>query len=459
MLKKHQQGQVLIISVIFFTIILVLVASLMQYVLQNTRASRLSAAGEQALQLTDAGIDRALQQLNTTAGTYSGETGTVLGEGTFDVSVAALGSNREITVTAYIPSSASPVVTKQVKVRATIDTTTVVFNYGVHIGDGGLQMDNNSRVNGNAYSNGDIIGANGAVITGTAIVAGATGKIDNVSVNGNATGHFLEDIAVGGDSNSASLLRATVTGRAVSDSISNCTVGGSATYDTKTSCTIGGSETTPNPTDFTDPANLPLPITAAQITDWENEAAAGGVISGDYILTNGLSASLGPKKISGNLTLDNNAILTVTGTLWITGQIKLSNGAVLKLDPSYGSLSGVVVAGIGGDASAGYIEIDNNSNALGSGTAGSYTLLLSQRNNSSSIAIKASNNATGAILYAGTGVIELDNNSGLKEVTAYKIHLKNNAIVTYESGLANAQFTSGAGGSWAIEKGTWRETN
>lgn len=456
--QYKQQGQVLIISVIFFTVILVLVAALMQFVTQNTRAGRIALAQEQALQLADAGIDKALFRLNATAGTYTGETGTVLGSGTFDVNVAASGNEREITVTAYIPTSAAPLVTKQVKVRAIIDATTVVFNYGVQIGDGGLQMDNNSRVIGNAYSNGNIVGASGTVITGSAIVAGATGKIDSVSVNGNATAHFLEDITVGGDSNSASLLRATVGGNAVSDSISNCTIGGAAAYDTKVSCTIGGAQTTPNPTVFTDPSSLPLPISAAQISDWEAEAAAGGIISGGYTLSNGGAASLGPKKIEGNLTLDNNAVLTVTGTLWVTGQIDLSNGAIIKLDPSYGSLSGVVMAGIG-DSSSGYIELDNGSDARGSGTAGSYLLLLSRRNNIGSTAIKASNNASGAILYAGDGVIELENNAGLKELTAYKIHLNNNATVTYESGLANAQFSSGPGGGWAIDKGTWRETD
>src|SRR3989344_5647133 len=171
-MKKNQQGHILLISVIFFAVILALVAGLMQYVMQNTQGGRLALAEEQAQQITDGAIDKAVFRLNSTAGAYTGETGSVLGNGTFDVTVANVaGGNKEITVTAYIPNSANPVVTKEVKVEATIDSTTVNFNYGVQVGQGGIQMNSNSRVNGNVYSNGNIIGASGTRITGTPIAA------------------------------------------------------------------------------------------------------------------------------------------------------------------------------------------------------------------------------------------------------------------------------------------------
>ena len=456
-MKKNQQGHILLISVIFFAVILALVAGLMQYVMQNTQGGRLALAEEQAQQITDGAIDKAVFRLNSTAGAYTGETGSVLGNGTFDVTVANVaGGNKEITVTAYIPNSANPVVTKEVKVEATIDSTTVNFNYGVQVGQGGIQMNSNSRVNGNVYSNGNIIGSSGTRITGTAIAAGSTGKIDNMIVNGNAAAHFLEDITVGGSSSSASLLRATVGANAISDSISNCTIGGNAAYDTRVSCTIGGTVTTPNPDTFIDPAILPLPLSSTQLTDWENEALVGGTIGSQTLSGN---QTLGPVQINGNLTLTNNAVLTLNGTVWVTGTITLSNNVTVRLASSYGSGSGVLLGGTAGSSTNGVMNLSNNVIMQGSGTAGSYLLVVSQRNDTVNPAMIISNNVTGAIFYAGTGVIQLSNNSGAEEVTAYKIVLDNNAVVTYTTGLANVEFTSGPGGLWVVQRGTWRETD
>jgi len=49
----------------------------------------------------------------------------------------------------------------------------------------------------------------------------------------------------------------------------------------------------------------------------------------------------------------------------------------------------------------------------------------------------------------------MENNAILKEVSAYKIHLKNNAEVVYETGLANVLFSSGPGGGFEIK--SWME--
>ena len=65
------------------------------------------------------------------------------------------------------------------------------------------------------------------------------------------------------------------------------------------------------------------------------------------------------------------------------------------------------------------------------------------------------NNASGAIFYAHNGTAHINNNADLKEVTAYKLSLENLATVTYESGLADASFTSGPGGGWLINN--WNE--
>jgi hypothetical protein len=199
---------------------------------------------------------------------------------------------------------------------------------------------------------------------------------------------------------------------------------------------------------------LPLPVSDQQVALWEQEAENGGV-SGTLSYSSG-SRTLGPLKINGDLILSNTAEVVITGTLWITGELRLNNSSIFRLSPSYGALSGVVVVGTAGNSTDGFIDLNNSTQALGSGTPGSYLMLLSQRNNLSSPAIKNSNTGTAAILYAGYGLIEIANSAAMKEITAAKLRITNSATVTYETGLANAAFSSGPGGGWGVQKGTWQ---
>ncbi|MBU4056799.1 hypothetical protein KJ695_02725, partial [Patescibacteria group bacterium] len=53
---------------------------------------------------------------------------------------------------------------RKTRVRLTITADIVSFHYGVQIGEGGLEMSNNSTIDGNIYSNGKIQGDSGAKI-------------------------------------------------------------------------------------------------------------------------------------------------------------------------------------------------------------------------------------------------------------------------------------------------------
>jgi hypothetical protein len=110
------------------------------------------------------------------------------------------------------------------------------------------------------------------------------------------------------------------------------------------------------------------------------------------------------------------------------------------------------------------ISLTNNGTFQGSGQPGSYILILTTSpcdgispgdcagNNS---AIDILNNATGAVFYASDGLINVSNNVQATELTGRKIQLSNNAVVRYEQGLINANFTSGPGGGWQIT--SWKE--
>jgi hypothetical protein len=249
-------------------------------------------------------------------------------------------------------------------------------------------------------------------------VASSVTMIDNVDVNGTARANTLKDIAVGGD----------------------------AYYQTIINSTVAGQQFPGSP----DEPRQELPISDGVIADWKSDAAAGGTHSGDYILTNGASASLGPRRITGKLIIDNLATLIMTGTLWVEGNVELSNNCTIRLDAGYGNNSGIIVTD-------GKVVVSNNCTFQGSGNPSSYIMLLSAKNSPSEEIMTIDNNSVGVIYYSGKGRIKFSNNAQAKEATAYGITMDNNAVVTYEAGLANVKFASGPGGGWSVVVGSWQE--
>ena len=292
--------------------------------------------------------------------------------------------------------------------------TNANFYYGVEVGAGGLVMGNNSEVVGNVFSDGNISGS---------------GTIDNNAVvSGN--GHSISGVHVNGDAFAYSCLSGA--------SVRNLTyvTGGSHT------CTVRGTTTVQSQ----EISQQPLPIPQSQIDSWKSDAAAAQVITGDYTLTNNKSASLGPVKITGNLTISNNSTLNMTGTVYVVGNISLSNNATIKLDSSYGTSGGVLMAD-------GTIPVSNNTTFSGSGQAKSYLLVIS--NNTSDSAISISNNTAGAVFYTTAGGLEISNGVSLVEATGYKVTMDNNSTIQYSSGIVNIYFASGPAGKWEVT--SWQE--
>ncbi|KKW22812.1 MAG: hypothetical protein UY74_C0043G0016 [Candidatus Kaiserbacteria bacterium GW2011_GWC2_52_8b] len=239
-----------------------------------------------------------------------------------------------------------------------------------------------------------------------------------------------------------SLSGITVQGNAYANTLSSCSVGGDAYYQTISNCSVGGTSH-PGSVDQT---AAPLVPSDGQIDDWKATAEAGGVVGSQNI--SDTTITLGPKKITGNLTLSNNATLTVSGTLWITGTLSASNNANIRLSPSYGSNSGVIV--VDGTAS-----LSNNATVIGSGQPGSYIMIVVAKNDPTHTVLEIGNNVGGAIFSAPHGRVEFENNAGAKEVTGYGFEMENNSTVTYESGLQNETFSNGPGGSWAFVPGSY----
>jgi len=414
---KIQKGFVaLYLTILVLALVFGIVVSISLLTLNQQKILRNITRSTQSYYLAEAGIEDALLRLKKKMN-FSSPYSFKLGNGTTTVEISdIIGGSRTINSKGNVSNTI-----KKIQVVYAISKQKVSFYYGAQVGAGGLIMGNGSKVLGNVYSNGSVIGA--GTIQNSVIVAGNGNRIEGITVGENATVFTCKNSIINGN-------LIYVSG----GSVQNCQVKGSTS--------IRPNEIPPRD----------LPISQSQIDKWKEEAANGGVTTTDISISG--TKILGPIQIGTssnpkNLTVQNGATLIVKGTIYVTGNITFSNGSTIKLDSFYGSLSGVIIAD-------GVITVENNVIISGSGQPGSYVLILSTKSDTTNPVINIRNNSAGsAIYYANSGLIYLKNNMVAREVTGYKIQIENNAEIQYESGLEEANFSSGPGGSWEIV--SWRE--
>ncbi|MCK5122587.1 MAG: hypothetical protein KAQ87_00320, partial [Candidatus Pacebacteria bacterium] len=283
-------------------------------------------------------------------------------------------------------------------------------------------------------------------------IGGLATSVYGLKVEGNTHAHEIENCDVDGN--------------AYAKTIKDSTIIGEAHYETFVNSTAG-SEFADNPDD---PPFVALPISDSNIAEWKTDALGYGMldsslcdISTDTTINGGKLVCTG----ADGFNPTGNSTIILKGTLWVEGKITLGNNTILILDSNYGSNSGIIIAdNPGSESTDGKIVVENGTVICGSQglngavcaeSNGSYILMLSTHSGTgTSYAIEVKNNASGAIFYAHSGIAHVINGADLKEVTAYKLSLEENADVTYESGLASASFTSGPGGGWVIS--SWNET-
>lgn len=399
---------ILILAIIFAMAISVSILTYNeQKILKNTVKS------SQAYYTAEAGIEDALLRLATEEMSWQSPYTLTVGNSSASTTISnIIGGARVITTEGNTQERI-----RKISVGYKISTQEASFYYGAQVGDGGVTMGSGSIIQGNTFSNGNVIG-DGSV-TDTIIVARNGNRIEGLTIGQDAYVHSCKDSTISG-------ILTYVSG----GNIENCTAGQ----------IVDGGPDEIQPRDY--------PISQSMINQWKNEAEAGGIISGN--LTIDEDASLGPVKIEGNF-LVKNANLTITGTIWATGTFDTGNNVEVRLDEdSYGDLSGVLMAD-------GNVQVRNNAVLEGTSSPSSYLLIIS---NSPSLsehpaAIDVKNNALGCILFSPNGLMVIHNNVELIEATAYQLLLQNNAAIYYKIGLENLQFTSGPSGSWEVA--SWKE--
>jgi hypothetical protein len=173
-LHHQQSGQILVMSLIILTLLIVNSVLIIGGSLTYNQSSKYSLQDVQAINVAEAGLDKAIASINKTAGNYNGESETSLGEGSYSVTVSTIdASTKQIVATGYIPDKATAKVKRSVTMQLVKDSG-VSFTYGLQAGQGGLDMSGGALVTGSVYSNNNIVMSGGATINGDAYVAGGT---------------------------------------------------------------------------------------------------------------------------------------------------------------------------------------------------------------------------------------------------------------------------------------------
>lgn len=422
-IKNYSNGQAVISATVFLLIVsLVIISSFSAVVLRETKNSQNFIFSKKSYFLAEAGAEDMSYRIMKGKNYSSQEVVNIDGD-IATTTTTVVGNERHVIAEGNVKKDIRKVETV---LSADIGAS---FFYGLQAGGGGLLMENSSSVSGNVYSNGSVVGENSNIVRGTVISAGPSGLIDGSHSTSSAYSHTITDSYIEED----------------------------AYYQTISNTIVDGNLFPASP----DQPLGEMPILDTKIDEWKAAAEAGGIINAPCPYVINSNTIIGPVKINCNLTIQGSPTVTLQGMVWVVGNVTIENTAIVRLDPSMGSMSLAIIADnpINRTTSS-KISLENSVQFVDSGTFGSYVLMISQNNSAETggteVAINAQNSVSGKLLvYAGHGEIQLNNSVNLKEVTAYRIRLRNTAIVIYETGLSSLLFQSGPGGAYTISK--WKE--
>jgi hypothetical protein len=273
------RGQIVVFILILLASGLGLSMAVFSLMGRNAALVGIEISQERSLQLAEAGINRALYELTKNAN-WTGIGETVLGGGSYEVMVTDLGNSRLVEATGYIPSKANPRLSRTVRAIITDSPGADSFRYGAQSGTGGITLNSNATINGNAFSNANIVCYSNARITGD---ASAVGTITPLSC---AQGTARQGVS---------------------------------------------------------PRPLPYFDSNYWKSAANQNPSPGCPISGNVVYSSG-THTLGPCQINGSLTLDNHANLILTGPLYVTGNFTMNANSQLSIDDRFGTNGTVLLA-------------------------------------------------------------------------------------------------------------------
>lgn len=441
---KKDAGFILPILLITGVMIVLMIIAVSSETVVNHRIAVHNQYAIQAQMAADAGLDDAMNKMNTVANwTGTGGDITLLDSGaiktTYSVVVTdtADTTKKTLTVTAktFAPASAaSPQVTR----KYLMDIEAVTSGVGptsVASGVGGLILNGNSKITGgDVVVDGKITMSNNAQIglSTNPVNVRVADKVCPVPVDTTypqvCPAGSPEPISMG----STSLIYGNVQAR-------NQTTGTNMSNPGLVAC---------SPSSNCDPVGLP----AFDRTTFKNTITASGqTLTGPQAssCSGGVVSWPANVHITGSVTGTNNCVIKLNGNAWIDGSISLGNNQKIAVADALGATTPSVVI----DGSSGIIFGNNSlitTNSTGTGaevvtfwsaaacspdcTSVTGTALATSQ---ATVTINLSNNggAPNSILYAYWSKAKISNNGNLGAVAGQTVELGNNAVINFTSSV------------------------
>ncbi|PIS04924.1 MAG: hypothetical protein COT81_03845 [Candidatus Buchananbacteria bacterium CG10_big_fil_rev_8_21_14_0_10_42_9] len=487
-LTKNKQGVIAILTlagVSAFALSVMLTLSILA--IGELRLSNQGGAFEETFYAAEAGLNDALWRINGfTAGTYY-----IPYEDTNILVNIGIDPDNSFQRIVSSHATASTGEQREVQVIANTSSFGSGFDYAIQGGAGGIVMDNNSKIFGDVYSNGDIRGSNNSEIVGNVWNYYGPSNENRVS----NIGHAPQEGIVG-DVHAFNIINSHVLGDAYIDS--------TQTIDPDT--VVGGSVLV-----GTDPGFKDFPIIQTDIDTWRDEitdVVLGNCddedLDGDfdwYCVP--IGDTLGAQKIgpsgdgsSVGLKMPVNGDLTLAGNVYVSGDIVLINNGTLRIHESVPPGAALVFI------AEGIINVENNLNIQSSCTDPlpqcydeidndgdgledfpedpecqtsfdnsesdpngnlecdpSFVIMISTSTSDDldEPAVYASNNSTSIVFAAIYGRLKVKNNGFLNAAAALTLHLEERSEVTYNPLLSAFTIPSGGGEAVGTSLGTWVE--
>jgi len=432
-LRNQQKGSIILVFLITLPFLILLAMYYMQLSLTSFQVARFDQLHTEAQLAADAGADYAVEQINQNASWAGTGTDVQLHSDSrlktaFSASVTGDDSSKVVAVTGktYWPASST---TPNRTVSIYVDLRPVAAGtYSVVTGEGGLSMNNNSKiVGGDVFVNGQINLANSAQI-------GLSTKPVTVEVADQAcpqppdstyprvcnSGEGSQPITI---NNSAHIYAAvTATNQTNGSGMSN------------TGLVAGGSVS---------PQALPTYNRAAQV------AAVTNNMSGSDASCSGSETETWPAntKITGDVNISNKCKVTVQGNIWITGSLTMSNSSQLIVADTLGATVPNIM--VDGDDGATF----NNSSQLVSNSSGTGFEILTfyskascspdcssvtgtdlyNSRNVTTIALNNSASAPNTIFYSYWTQVQVGNSGQIGAVIGQTIKLNNAGTISFGS--------------------------
>lgn len=431
LLAKQQKGSILLALVFVLPALVLILGSYMSLTSTHFRLARTDQMHTHAQFATDAGIDAALAEI-TVDPDWDGTSGEVTLHNTGNVrttyqsTVADVGDKREITTVgrSYSPTSST---TPNVKVTIIAELREVSSGeFSIVTGVGGLYMSNSSKIlGGDVFVNGEVSMSNTAQIGLSTSPVNLSVAHQNCPVPANATyprtcnsGENGQPITI---NNSAHIY---------GDVKANNQTSGSKMSNPGLTAGSGVSAQA-----------LPAHDRAAQ------KAAIGTTITGSAASCSGSQTRTwaANTKITGNVTVSNNCVVTVMGNVWITGTLNTSNSTQIKVsDTLGGTRPNIMIDGSGGVNFSNSTRLVSNSSGTGfqvityassascspDCTDVTGTDLYNSRNNTT---ISLSNSAEGpnTVFYARWTRVQVNNSGQIGALVGQTIQLSNSGTITF----------------------------